>query len=223
MKTSIRRGLAAVLLCTLLAGFVDARSRRKKPQSASADFSYYLLVLSYAPDFCNQPQGAKDPRECGSGRHVGFIVHGLWPQGETSRGSERCGGASPVAQSIVQAMLRYIPTESLIQHEWSTHGTCTGLTTADYFAAIRRARDSVTIPPELREPSRTIQLSPTQFESQLYTANPRYPRGSFRTSCYRDGELNEIRVCLNKDLSPRPCGDSAGECRAPNVTLLPVR
>src|SRR5947208_10703802 len=122
MRTSIRRGLIAALLLLLVTGFAGARSRRKKPGAAS-DFSYYLLVLSYAPDFCDQPQGNKDPRECGSGRPIGFVVHGLWPQGETSRGPERCGSASPVSQAIVQVMLKYIPTESLIQHEWPTHGT----------------------------------------------------------------------------------------------------
>jgi len=223
MRTSIHRGLAAALLFTLIAGFAGARSKHKKPQPASADFSYYLLVLSYAPDFCDQPQGVKDPRECGSGRHVGFVVHGLWPQGETSRGPEHCGKASPVAQSIVQATLKYIPTESLIQHEWSTHGTCTGLSAADYFANLGKARDSVTVPPDFNQPSNRLQLSPSQIESQLNAANPSFPQGAFRTSCYHNGELNEIRVCLNKDLSPRACGPSAGECSAANVTLLPVR
>ena len=82
---------------------------------------------------------------------------------------------------MIQATLRYIPTESLIQHEWTAHGSC-GLSAADYFAAC-----------------------------------------AFRTSCYRSGELEEIRVCLNKDLSPRACGPSAGECPAAQVTLLPVR
>src|SRR5205807_3290181 len=53
-------------------------------------FSHYLLVLPYAPDFCAQPYGKKDARECGAGRRVGFVVHGLWPQNETSRGPEPC-------------------------------------------------------------------------------------------------------------------------------------
>src|ERR1700736_4803939 len=86
---------AALLACLLVSGIANARSHKKKNTS---QFSYYLLVLSYAPDFCDQPQGNKDPRECGAGRHVGFVVHGLWPQGETSRGPENCGPARPVSQ-----------------------------------------------------------------------------------------------------------------------------
>jgi len=180
-------------------------------------------VLSYAPDFCAEPQGQKDPRECGAGRHVGFVVHGLWPQGETSRGPEDCGPARPVSQAIKQVMLKYIPTESLIQHEWEAHGTCSGLPVDQYFAAVRKARDSVTIPADLNQPSSQLQVSPAEVESKLASANPSFPKTAFRTSCYHDNDLQELRICLNKDLSPRACGPSAGECNASTVTLLPVR
>ena len=193
-----------------------------RAQSPSRDFSYYMLVLSYSPDFCAEPGGYKDPRECGSGRRLGFIVHGLWPQGENSRGPENCGG-SPVAQAIIQATLSYNPIPSLIQHEWTTHGTCSGLSAADFFAALRKARDSVTLPADLNQPERNLQLSPGQVESKLAAANPKFPAAAFRTSCYKDAVLQEIRICLNKDLSPRACGSSAGECRASSVTILPVR
>ena len=211
-----------LLVCLMLSGRADAKSHKKK-SPASPQFSYYLLVLSYAPDFCNQAQGNKDPRECGTGRHIGFVVHGLWPQGETGRGPENCGPASPVSQAIIQATLNYIPTESLIQHEWATHGTCSGLSTADYFATVRKARDSVILPADLNQPSQRLQFSPSQLESNVAATNPSFPKTAFRTSCYKDRELQEVRVCLNKDLSPRACGPSAGECTASNVTLLPVR
>ncbi len=223
MPLRSRRIFATVLLWGLVCtGLGQAKSRKKKARIAPS-FSYYMLVLSYAPDFCDQPQGTKDPRECGSGRQIGFIVHGLWPQDETARGPEKCGPASPVSQAIVQATLRYIPTESLIQHEWATHGICSGLSAADYFAALRKARDSVILPDALNQPSRSLVETPAQVESQVAAANPAFPAAAFRTSCYPDRELEEVRVCLNKDLSPRACGPSAGECTAANVTLLPVR
>jgi len=217
-----RRSLAiALLLCLLFSSVAQGRSRRRKSSNAGG-FSYYLLVLSYAPDFCDQPQGNKDPRECGAGRHLGFVVHGLWPQDEQSRGPEFCTPASPVSQAIVQATLRYIPTESLIQHEWAAHGTCSGLNAADYFTALGKARDSVSLPPDLSQPGQKLELSPAQVESKFAAANPRFPQTAFRTSCYRNGELEEVRVCLNKDLSARACGPSAGACAATSVTLLPI-
>ncbi len=149
-------------------------------------------------------------------------MHGLWPQGDTSRGPENCGPASPVSQAIVQATLNYIPTASLIQHEWATHGTCSGLSAANYFAALRKARDSVTLPPDLNQPAQKEQLSPAQIESKVAAANPSFPPTAFRTSCYKNGELEEVRVCVGKDLSPQSCGPSAGECSLASVTLLPV-
>jgi ribonuclease T2 len=222
MKALSRRFCtAAFLFCLVLPDIAEAQ--RRKQASTSPQFSYYLLVLSYAPDFCDQPQGNKSPQECGSGRHIGFVVHGLWPQGDASSGPENCGPASPVAQAIIQATLQYIPTQSLIQHEWASHGTCSGMDAAAYFAALRKARDSITLPVDLNQPLQKVEFSPAQIESKVAAANPSFPAAAVRTSCYRDGELQEVRVCLNKDLSPRACGPSAGECSAATVTLLPIR
>jgi ribonuclease T2 len=223
IKASRTSALLSVIVISLLFSVSsDAKTHKKKPKN-SPEFSYYLLVLSYAPDFCAQPQGQKDPRECGAGRRVGFVVHGLWPQGETTRGPEKCGAARPVSAAIKQATLKYVPTESLIQHEWAAHGTCSGLPVDQYFSALRKARDSVKLPDDLNQPAQKLQVSPAEIESKLASANPSFPKTAFRTSCYNDSELQEVRICLNKDLSPRACGPSAGECSRSSVTLLPVR
>lgn len=209
----------------LLVSDTGARPKKRKPAGArdGDGFSYYLLTLSYAPDFCAQAAGNKDPRECGAGRRVGFVVHGLWPQGETGRGPERCGPARPVSQDIVRDTLNYVPSESLIQHEWADHGTCSGLDAAEYFALLRKGRDSVRIPDDLKAPAQLLHLGASDIETKLARANPGFPAGAFRVTCYRDGELQEIRICLNKDLSPRSCGSSAGGCSAGDVSLNPVR
>lgn len=220
MRTALASAFA---LCLLVVATAQTQSRSEKSSGSPGDFSYYMLVLSYAPDFCAEPGGNKDPRECDRARKLGFIVHGLWPQGENSRGPENCGGARPVSQSIVQATLNYIPIPSLIEHEWTSHGVCSGLSAADFFAALRKARDSVAVPADLNQPPQKLQLSPAQVESKVAAANPSFPATAFRTSCYPDAELREVRVCFHKDLSPRACGQSAGECRASSVTILPVR
>jgi ribonuclease T2 len=128
-----------LLLVLVISGAGVAAKR--KPRASSGKFDYFLLALSWAPEYCATSGGAKDVRECGTGRKVGFVVHGLWPEANAGRGPESCGTASPVGQSIVQAMLDYIPSASLIQHEWKTHGTCSGLSQADFFAAVRKTRD----------------------------------------------------------------------------------
>lgn len=187
----------------------------------AADFSYYVLALSYAPEFCAHPGGTKDPRECGPGR-PGFVVHGLWPQGETGRGPERCGPARPVAADLVRTMLHYIPTESLIQHEWAAHGACSGLSAADYFAAVRRARDSIRIPQRFEELRRPLAVSPLEIEDEFQGANPGIPRDSLRTACYPDGGLEEVRICFDRQLAARPCAGMA-ECTRAVVRILPIR
>ena len=223
-KSSLCVLLAAALL---VSGSLSAKRKRKAQQppptaSASPGFSYYLLVLSWAPDFCAQPNAPKDPGECGPGKKLGFIVHGLWPQGDTTRGPQNCSPASPVSQSLVQVMLNYIPTASLIQHEWKTHGTCSGLSVADYFAAVRKARDSVKIPNQLKSPAQALTLSPLEIEAAFAAANPAFLQQAFRTSC-TNGALQDLRVCFNPDLSSRACTSSAGECPMPSMTVLPVK
>jgi len=210
----------ALIVAALLVSVSSSAPKKKKP-APSGSFTYYLLTLSWAPDFCAQPNAPKDPAECGPGKKIGFVVHGLWPQGDTGRGPESCGG-SPVAQSIVQTMLPYIPTASLVQHEWKTHGTCSGLSAADYFGTVRRARDLVKLPAEFTSPAQAQSLKPAEIESAFAAANPTFPKEAFRTSCTA-GALQEVRVCLNKDLTPRACTASAGECATPTLKVLPVK
>ena len=221
MHRTCLRVVALIAIGLIAAGASQARAKKKPKTKTQPSFAYYMLVLSYAPDFCAHPQGDHDPRECGAGRHVGFVVHGLWPQGETTRGPENCGSPGTIPPDTMKKTLDYVPTEKLIQHEWAAHGTCSGLNVDDYFAALRKARDSVTIPPELT-PSTQQSMTPADIQAKVAAANPSFPNTAFRTSCYPDNQLQEIRICLNKDLSPRGCGSSAGQCTAKNETLLPV-
>jgi ribonuclease T2 len=212
--------LSIIAIAALVATLPLTAAKKKK--AASPAFTYYLLSLSWAPDFCAQPGKGSDPNECGAGKKIGFVVHGLWPQGDSGQGPQNCKPSSTVPASIVQTMLAYIPTESLIQHEWTTHGTCSGLNVTDYFAAVRKVRDSVTIPSEFQAPTQTQKLSPKAIEAAFATANPNFPKTAFRTSC-TGGALQEARLCFGKDFAPRACTSSAGECSANTMNVLPVR
>ncbi len=119
-------------------------------------------------------------------------------------------------------MLNYIPTPSLIQHEWANHGTCSGLSVADYFAAVRKTRDSLKLPKDFIAPSQQMQLSPAQIDAEFAAANPSFPKTAFKASC-KNGELQEARICFDKNLSPRACTASAGECPAPIMIIRPVQ
>lgn len=211
---------AAWLACSISSG---ASHKRGRPVSATpGDFNYYLLSMSWAPDFCAQTGVQKSERECGAGRHVGFVIHGLWPQVDSGRSPQECAPARPVGSEIVNSMLPLMPSEGLIQHEWREHGTCSGTSASEYFANVRKAFNSVKVPREYAGLSHPIQANPSEIESRFAAANPAFPRAAFRVSC-KNNELEEVRVCFSKTLEARACTASAGECRASAITMRPLR
>ena len=71
-------------------------------------------------------------------------MHGLWPQDASGDYPQHCSDAPGPANP--QADTDVIPTASLVEHEWQTHGTCSGLGADDYFAEIHKAYAAVKLP-----------------------------------------------------------------------------
>jgi ribonuclease T2 len=230
-----RNALALLLLLTLLTA-CSRPAREAKPseepasqgssvgassrQASTGNFDYYLLVLSWAPEFCATHAGNASSSECDPTHHFGYVVHGMWPQNNDGSYPQNCTPARPVSQAIVQQMLPIMPARGLIQHEWATHGTCSGLTAQDYFADITKAYNALQVPADLRAPEHTISASPSDIEQKMADAN-HAPKGAFRVSCSK-GELVALEACLGPDLQYRDCGPSLRDCRAPQVSILPV-
>ncbi len=214
------RGLAlGALFAVLLAGAIAAQERGQ----AGGRFDYFVLSLSWAPEFCDQPgEAARNPQECAAGRNIGFIVHGLWPEAEQGRGPESCGPAKSVSRGIVNSMLGSMPSAGLIQHEWASHGTCSGMTQSAYFTSVLLARAAVQIPVQVSSISETVRESPKQIEGEFEGANPSFPKSAFRVAC-RNGALTEVRACFDKNLKAMSCAPSAGECAATSMTIRQPR
>jgi ribonuclease T2 len=194
-----------------------------KAQPATAAFNYYILSLSWAPSFCaDAANAAANPNECAPGKHTGFVVHGLWPEADEGQNPESCGKATQVAKRIVRMMLPYMPSAELVQHEWATHGTCSGLTQSDFFTKVIKARVSVQVPVQLTGLEEPVNENPQQIEEQFASANPSFPPNSFRTSCSR-GLFTGVRVCFDLDLMGRACTSNAGECTAETERILAPR
>jgi ribonuclease T2 len=186
-----------------------------------ATFDYYLLSLSWAPEFCAQPgEAAKNPVECAQGK--GFVVHGLWPEANQGKSPESCGAAKPAPKSLVNDLLKYMPGASLIQHEWAMHGTCSGLSQGEYFTKVMLARAAVQVPVQLSSLGQSTTESPVEIETQFAAANPSFPPGAVRTAC-QGGKLTEVRVCFDKNLKALACTASAGECTSRTVAILSPR
>ena len=183
-------------------------------------FDYYVLSLSWAPEFCARHEASASSSECDPAHHYGFIVHGLWPQNEDGSYPENCAPARPVAQDTVRHMLAIMPNRGLVQHEWAEHGTCTGLDAQGYFAEVERAFSQLQIPPEYRGPTEPLRATPGEIEQKFTDAN-RAPASAFRVSC-SGAELTGLEVCLTAKLQYRPCGSGVRDCRARAVVLRPV-
>src|SRR3974390_1701145 len=54
---------------------VAAPASAGKIANANGNFDYYLLNLSWSPEFCHSHPSAAECAE-----HATFVLHGLWPQ-----------------------------------------------------------------------------------------------------------------------------------------------
>ncbi len=187
--------------------------------ASSSGFDYYLLALSWAPNFCTSHNGPATECGVGVGRHVGLVVHGLWPQLERGRPDEPCQHTSPVAANVVQYALNFYPDAGLVQHEWQCHGVYSGLSARDYFTAVGRAYQSLRVPPSLTAMSSDARLDTASLLHQFEQAN-QAPAGSFAASCH-DGELVAVEACFTRDLALRPCAASLHSCRGSLLVRAP--
>jgi len=228
---SAKRIAALTIACALqvLSPAASARHARHDSQDASAGttgagFTYYVLSLSWSPSYCAGARRRAGDLQCGGGRPYDFVVHGLWPQFD--RGwPEDCpsDGRPGPGRDEVDRMLDLMPSPDLVRHEWKKHGTCSGLTVAGYFEAIRHARESIRIPARFARPLAYQTVSPAELKSEFLKANPTLPADAIAVTC-KGRDLQELRVCFDTGLKPRACGaNEARQCRSPGVVLPPVR
>ena len=192
------------------------------PAWAQARFDFYVLALSWSPTYCENAGSRADPRQCG-GRPYAFVVHGLWPQFE--RGYPQfCERPAPfVPEPLVQSMLELMPSRQLVLNEWRKHGTCSGLSAADYFALVRRAREKVKIPEGFQRLAEYRMVTPAEVETAFIAANAGLARDMLAVDCDRR-YLREVRVCMSKELAFRACPEvDRRACRAPSLVMPPMR
>lgn len=211
--------LLFVALAFLGSGLLLGRQRHERGQAGR--FDYYLLALSWSPEFCAQDGPNRTYRECDPRRHLGFMVHGLWPQRESGSQLEYCRRVPPVSHTIVEDLLSIMPDRSLIQHEWRAHGSCTGLSARDYFAAVKKAFYHVKMPREFEDRERHFSAKPADIERLFQTAGGLRDSAAVRTVC-KQGMLTEVRICFSRNLDPIPCGAGVGECQAPLLDVRPI-
>ena len=202
-----------------------ARTADARPPTAipNGDFDSYLLALSWSPSYCANEATDRDRLQCG-GRPFHFIVHGLWPQNDKGY-PEECPTDNPrVSDALIDEMLDIMPSRGLIGHEWRSHGACTGASQEDYFAAVRAAWQKVFIPARFEQLDTLLTISPRDIVQEFINANPMLKPDQITITCSSQS-LDEVRICMTKDLQFTSCGAQAKRsmCRQKEVRMPPVR
>ncbi|MTI04270.1 ribonuclease T [Roseibium denhamense] len=212
---SILRRFAACLVAVL--------SISASGQSASADtageFDFYVLALSWSPTYCKQEGPDANRHQCGVDDPFRFIVHGLWPQYENGFPDFCPGVPERIDREIAFDNDDIIPSHGLIFHQWRKHGTCSGLDPEDYFDLTRAAFEKVRIPGAFQTLNKRGKAAPETVEKAFRLANPGLTGDAMSVTC-ENGELEEVRICLTKDLTFRACPnvDRAG-CRSASLSV----
>lgn len=194
---------------------------RSVPQGKGFDF--YVLSLSWSPSYCEAEGADANRQQCDAGRPYAFVVHGLWPQFERGY-PEDCRTDEPsVPNETLRTLYDIMPSAGLIRHEWTQHGTCSGLSQADYFRVLRAAREAVTIPAEYRRLDGYKTLDPDEAERAFLSANPGLPAAGVAVTCDKR-YLRDVRICMDKGLGFRACPEvDRRDCRLDRVVMPPVR
>ena len=121
----------------------------------------YVFAYSWTPGFCigQTYPGCASPLEYWKNN---FTIHGLWPQYDTTGYPSTCTNepfnpSIPIEVGLDTMVMRWPDVkydvnnpqyDSFWEHEWTKHGTCSGLSQYEYFAAAI-ALTSVLMTPDL--------------------------------------------------------------------------
>lgn len=218
MRQSLN-GLAA-LFAMLLS--LDPLPAQAENEPAGA-FDYYVMALSWSPNWCALTGDARGDDQCDARHAYTFTLHGLWPQSEDGWPSFCRTGQRDPTRAESAAMADIMGGAGLAWYQWKKHGRCTGLSAADTYAAMRRAYASVVIPPLFARVTENLTLPASVVEDAFMEANPALTAEMITVTCTQDF-LQEVRICLTKDLEPRACGpDVARDCTLTGARLDAVR
>lgn len=197
---------AQATACRVPATVPDYRVETPSQPSRRTPVSGYVLALSWSPEYCRKRRAEpRDRLQC-SGEHgrFGFVLHGLWPEGEGRRPPAWCGTPSKVPPAVVAQHLCTTPSAQLIQHEWQKHGSCGWSDPARYLRAGAALFGALRFPDMMA----LSRAEPTagQLRKALADANPGLSPSAIRIQANRRQWLREVQICLGKDFRPRACG-----------------
>jgi ribonuclease T2 len=186
-------------------------------------FDYYVLALSWSPNWCARTGDARGSDQCDAHHDHGWILHGLWPQYHKGY-PNYCRTAEPApTRSMTNAMSDIMGTSGLAWHQWRKHGVCSGLSAAEYYGLSRQAYGAVVRPAVFRSLNNAVKLPATVVEEAFLKDNPGLEPDMITITC-KDGYIEEARLCFSRDLTPVPCGqDVVRDCKLNRAVFEAVR
>jgi ribonuclease T2 len=196
---------AAGAQCTLPAVTPTPRPQgpSDKEPSRYVRSTVYMLAVSWAPQYCATGEGMggdfdKD-LECDTAKNrFGFVLHGLWPDGDGKTWPQYCKPAALLRPATIRANLCTTPSADLLQHEWAKHGTCGSWKTPDTYFKDSRAIYSKLHFPDMDALMKRDDLTVGTFSRAFAAANAGLlGADAIQVALSRDGWLQEVRLCMN--------------------------
>ena len=186
-------------------------------------FDYYVLSLSWSPNWCALEGDARGSEQCAPQHDHGWILHGLWPQYERGYPAYCKTSERVPSRRMTRDMADVMGTSGLAWHQWKKHGTCSGLSATDYYSLSRAAYRRIARPEVFRRLDKAVRLPATVVEEAFLEANPDLGADGITITC-KQGHIQEARICLTRDLEFRRCGgDVLRDCSSPNALFTPIR
>ncbi len=188
-----------------------------KPKIAKTDCQnktnadYYLLALSWSPQFCYEMRGkgnADVQMQCKDNK-FGFVVHGLWPQKINAKNKcdqpRNCNNSIIVSDNIIKQNLCMVPGVNLIQNEWQKHGSCAFSSPDNYYAATTKLWNNLKKPDLIALQNSKHNLTVGDVEQAFIKENPKLAAKNINIEMNSGRYLKEVRICYDLNLNYREC------------------
>ena len=160
--------------------------------------------MTYQPEFCESqhqsPQGCQHPKEIWDR----LTIHGLWPNNNDGSYPQSCSDEKFDLSSLEQIRdeleekwpnIKALPSSSLHgqfwEHEWSKHGTCTGLSQLEYFShALTKLIPTPSMVKDAEEQHTFVN------KDDLLSV---YGGAEFAALVCKKSYLSEVRVCHQRE------------------------
>ena len=194
--------LAQAYQCTLPQRIRPVAAARPDGPPRRTPISGYTLAVSWSPEYCHRDNNSM---QC-SGRNgrFGFVLHGLWPESRRGPPPQWCALTPRPSPELIRRHLCMTPVPTLLEHEWTKHGSCMVKTPEVYFKVSGILWRSLRWPDADRL-SRQEGLTAGEFRRAFVAANPDWRGRQVGLVLSRSGWLKEMRLCYGRDFMPADC------------------